>query len=753
MNNWKVKHPRTDLSFEIAFTKAYREAKAKFTHPAQIELAALRAQFPAIMHEIEDEDLFAGRVQMGIVGFGSQHQTGGFGYYADLARIADLLANQPGNQKYREDIHDMLTFWYAERTGAKVMADVPADLKDVFYTDVWENDPLPATPILRMAGSYPNFDKLVQVGLPGMQAEIRSCIEREKARGGDAILYECMLGAVDLIAECCLYYRDQALRMAESHPDAQRAAELRVMAQVLQSITERAPQSMREAIQLVWMYGIMAPQVEYGRADIYLGDLYVKDIDSGALSDEEALALVQSYFRLIDHLNCEVDGRLFVGGLGRRNTENADRFSLVAIEACRTVKEVLPQFTLRFSKQTPKAVWDAAMRCIEEGRSYPLLYNDDVLVPAIMKGYGVDRTRAESYVPLGCGEIEFDHYSIHTPSGSMNVSKILEIAIRGGYEPVSRKWVGPKTKALAECRSFEEFYDNYLTQLHFYIAAEAKFERYEYDKTGSIHPFLYFSMLYDGCLESGKPMFAGGCQSLNGTLELYGLVDAGDSLFAIKKLIYDEKVLTGSELVRILDNNFFGFEKERRMMLDLPKYGNDIDDVDRMVVKLQSDINQDIAAQAPLAGLDTNLSVIINNDQNTTLARWVGATPNGRKAGTPFANANNPEPGADKNGVTAMINSLLKMPQDNNAGTVQNFRFSKELFQASREKVLELIQNYFDRGGAQAMISVVGREDLKNALERPEDYRDLIVRVGGFSARFVDLHKDVQVEIYNRTTY
>ena len=162
-------------------------------------------------------------------------------------------------------------------------------------------------------------------------------------------------------------------------------------------------------------------------------------------------------------------------------------------------------------------------------------------------------------------------------------------------------------------------------------------------------------------------MFAGGCQSLNGTLELYGLVDAGDSLFAIKKLIYDEKVLTGSELVRILDNNFFGFEKERRMMLDLPKYGNDIDDVDRMVVKLQSDINQDIAAQAPLAGLDTNLSVIINNDQNTTLARWVGATPNGRKAGTPFANANNPEPGADKNGVTAMINSLLKMPQDNNA--------------------------------------------------------------------------------------
>lgn len=753
MNNWKVKNPRIDLQYEIAFTRAYKEAKLAYSHPAQIELACLKAQYPAIMHEIEDGDLFAGRIQMGIVGLGAQHQSGGFGYYADLSRVAYLLANQTGNQKYREDIHDMLTFWYSERTVAKVMADIPEDIKSVFLTDVWENDPLPATPILRMSGSYPNFDKLVQKGLPGMAEEICGCIEREKNRGGDSVLYECMLEAVGLISKCCLYYRDQALAKADAEANPERADELRVMVQVLENITVRAPKTMREAIQLVWMYGIMAPQVEYGRADVYLGDLYVQDIASGELTQDTALALVQSYFRLIDHLDCEVDGRVFVGGYGRRNPENADKFALVAIEACRTVKEVLPQFTLRFHKGMPKEIWDAAMRCIEEGRSYPLLYNDDVLVPAIMKGYGVDRARAESYVPLGCGEIEFDHYSFHSPSGSMNVSKILEIAMRGGYEPVSRKWLGPKTKPLAECRTYEEFYFNFLTQLHFYIAAEAKFERYEYDKTGTLHPFMYFSMLYDGCLESGKSMFNGGCQSLNGTLELYGLIDAGDSLVAIKKLIYEEKKLTAEEMLRILDANFFHYDRERRMMLDVPKYGNDIAEADDVVVKLQMDINQDIAAQAPLVNLDSYLSVIINNDQNTTLARWVGATPNGRKAGTPFANANNPEPGADKNGVTAMLNSILKMPHDNNAGTVQNMRFSRELFEASRDKVLALIQNYFDRGGAQAMISVVGKDDLKNALERPEEYRDLIVRVGGFSARFVDLHKDVQVEIYNRVTY
>jgi len=172
-----------------------------------------------------------------------------------------------------------------------------------------------------------------------------------------------------------------------------------------------------------------------------------------------------------------------------------------------------------------------------------------------------------------------------------------------------------------------------------------------------------------------------------------------------------------------------------------------------MAVNLQKDICRMIIEQAPKVGLDSNFAVIINNAQNTTLARWAGASPDGRKAGTPYANANNPSMGADQNGLTAMINSLLKMPVDNNAGVVQNLRLTRELFQSSREKVYGLIDSYFDRGGAQFMITVVGKDDLEKALDNPEGYKDLIVRVGGFSARFVDLPKDVQKEIFERVTY
>ena len=753
MNHFKVKNTRQGMDFEIAFTKAYKEAREKYAHPAQVELACLQAQYPAILHPIQEEDLFAGRLDFGAVGLGIQHQTGGFGFFIDEARVTWALEHETGSAAYREGLHELLTFWRSENTGAKVMRDMPADVREALPSDEWDKFPLPATPILRMAGTYLDFDKLVSIGIPGLYAEIEGHLKREEKNGGDTILFQCMLGSLDLFVKVCDWYREQAMELEKSAKTPARAAELQGIATSLGHLVTAAPASLHEGIQLAWLYGMITPTIEYGRLDVYLGDLYAHDVDTGVITDAEALGMVQSYFRLIDHLDCETDGRAIVGGYSRRNTENADRFCLIAMEACRTVIEVLPQFTLRFNRLTPKPVWDAAMRCIEEGRTYPLLYNDDVLVPAIMKEYGVDRIRAESYVPLGCGEFEFDHYSFATPSGALNAVKILEIAMNGGFEPIGRRPFGPQTKGLKDCANFDEFYDIYQQHLAYYIEAQAKFEKYEYEKAGELHPFMFVSMLYDGCCESGKAIFNGGCRSYNGTLELYGVINAADSLTAIRQLVFEKKILTPEQLLHILSLNFMGFEKERKLMMDCPKYGNDNDAADDMAVNLQKDICRMIIEQAPKVGLDSNFAVIINNAQNTTLARWAGASPDGRKAGTPYANANNPSMGADQNGLTAMINSLLKMPVDNNAGVVQNLRLTRELFQSSREKVYGLIDSYFDRGGAQFMITVVGKDDLEKALDNPEGYKDLIVRVGGFSARFVDLPKDVQKEIFERVTY
>lgn len=548
MNNFKVKCPRTDLEFEIAFTKAYREAVRRYTHPAQIELACLRAQYPAILHPIQEEDVIAGRVQAGLVGLGIQGQTGGYGYYIDEPRVTEALERAEGNARYREDIHDLLIFWKTNSSYNKVLRNAPDSVRPVLFSDNWKETPLPASPIIRMAGAYLDFDKLIALGLPGMEEEAKAYAKKAEEQGGDVILYECMYGALKLMEEVCLWYQKQARELAETAPGGKRRTQLEKMAAALENIACKAPSSMLEALQLVWIYGIMSPLLQFGRMDEYLGDWYVHDIDNGIITEEEALEMLQSYFRQIDSLDSETDCRVIVGGYGRRNPENADRLCLVAAEACRTVKEILPQFTLRFNKETPKAVWDACMKCIEEGRTYPLLYNDDVLVPGVMKAFHVDRKLAETYMPLDCGEIEFDHYSFGTPSGSLNTLKILELSVRGGYEPIMDWKIGKQLKPLEECETYEEFLEIYKENLRYYIEAQAIYEKYEYQMTGKMHSFLYVSMLYDGVMESGKAIFDGGCQYLAGTLELYGVVNAVNSLAAIRKLVFEDKTVSARDL-------------------------------------------------------------------------------------------------------------------------------------------------------------------------------------------------------------
>ena len=751
MNHWKVKNPRKDLSFEIAFTSAFREAKRKYTHPAQIELACLKAQYPAIFMPIEDDDVLAGRIQFGLIGYGIQGQTGGTGYYIDEPRVTEALEFQAGNAKYREDLHDVLTYWKARNTYEIVFRNTPKEISSIIPTEQWKTQPVPASPIIRMAGAYIDFDKLVRIGIPGLEKEIRAELSKVHATGNDPILYECMLQSLEILKDCCRHYIPEAEEKAKTAATAKRRKEMSDLAIALGNIVDHAPSTMLEGLQLCWLYAMMGPLIEFGRMDVYIGDLYVHDLDNGIIDDGQALKMAQTYFRLIDSLDCETDGRVIIGGYGRRNAENADRFCLVACEACRTVKEILPQFTLRFNAETPKPVWESAMRCIGEGRTYPLLYNDDVLVPGLMKAFDVDRGRAETYMPLGCGEIEFDHYSFGSPNGSIGTLKILELAIHGGKDPVSDRYLSFKSPALRDCGTYGEFVEIYKRHLRHFVEAQAKYEVYLYEAIGKIHPFMMVTMLYDGCIGKGKGIFDGGCEYLAGTVEMYGNVDVANSLASIRKLVFEEKKLTADQLTAAIDNNFTGYVKERKMMMDAPKYGNDDPYVDGIMLDLHNYLCATVREQAVKVGLKSYLCVNINNAQNTTLGRWVGATPDGRKSGMPMSNANNPASGTDRSGLTAMLNSIVKLPHDNMAGMVQNIRFTKDTW--DNPKTCLIIEDYFRRGGAHAMITVVGKEDLANAMKHPEEYRDLIVRIGGLSARYVALKKDVQQEIYDRVSY
>jgi pyruvate-formate lyase len=721
----------------------------------------LRAQYPAILTEISDQDLLAGRINWGLVGF-SPHNgppNAGYGYYCFDEPIVDAIERGSIPLDQRDQVLEMLHFWKKETSQRKVELAFTDRMAQHLYRD--EINPLPfnykpmvGQPIYRMAGVFVDYEKLLRLGIPGLRAEVDARCEQARTAGGDYQLFEGLGLALDVLADSSRYYSQQALDLAERVESPERKTQLIKLAGVLERISREKPASFYEALQLSWLYTLMSGSLELGRMDIYLGDFYAADIDSGRLTEEEALAMMCSLWKLINDQYREVDGRIIIGGKGRANETNADRFALLALETTRAYgRAILPQLTLRFYQGMNPALMETALDLISEGHTFPLLYNDDVLVESVIQAHGLPREAAEQYVPLGCGELVIDHQGFGTPSGALNVLKALEIALHNGVDPITGARLGLATGEFKDFADFEDFLAAYKQQLTNYIEILADHEELEYVVSAQQAPYLYLTLLYDDCLERGKAIFDGGIRYLGGSLETYGNVNAADSLTAIKHLVFDSQKLSPERLLAALEANFDGYETERRWMMDCPKYGNDDPAADQMMVSLHDFICNTIRDQRKRTNLDWYLAVLINNSQNVTLARWVGATPDGRKAGTAMANANTPAGGNDQKGITALMNSIVKPATGIHAGSVQNMRFGRDTIVNQREKFNALLETYFMQGGSQAMLTVINRGDLEKALVEPEKYQDVFVRVGGFSARFVDLPKDVQVEILSRTTY
>ena len=563
-----------------------------------------------------------------------------------------------------------------------------------------------------------------------------------------------MLMALDVFIDSCRHYEKQAVEKAKATTDPIRKNELLQLAKVLKNNALYKPETFYEALQLSWLYTLICGSLELGRVDVYLGDFYVNDIDNGIITEMEALSLMHSYWRLINELFRDVDGRVIIGGRGRRNEENADRFALLVLETMRTYgRAILPQTTLRFYEGMNPELMEKSITLIGDGHTFPLLYNDDVLVPGVAAAHDVPLEDAEQYMPLGCGEIVIDHMGFGTPSGSLNVLKALDVTLRNGVDQITGKQLGLPIGHLKDFKTFDEFFDAFKKQLTFYIEILADHEDLEYMESGKQAPYLYLSMLYDDCIGRGKAIFSGGIKYLGGSLESFGSVNTADSLTAIKKMVFDQKLISPERLIEALDHNFVGYEKEHKLLKDCPKYGNDDNYADDIMVQLHDFMCNTIRNQRERTNLDWYLNVLINNKQNTILGRWVGASADGRKAGREMANANTPAGGNDKKGITALINSLVKPSPEIHAGTVQNMRFGRDFFTNSRPQFEVILDTYFKKGGAQAMITVINRGDLEKALVEPEKHQDLFVRIGGFSARYIDLPRDVQLEILSRVTY
>lgn len=737
---------------ELLFTETYK--KHINEHPAIREAMCLKVQYPAFFTPIQDGDLFAGRINNTLVGITpDEWGTAAFGYYCVKDKILRELEDPAIDDETRKKILEMVEFWCKESTSAKIRAAYTDEMKKFLPSDDWMHQCGIAFPLYRLTGGNVDWEKLLQKGIPGLIKDAEEAKQKAALQNKEPEFYEGIKIALEVLADVCHWYAKQAIVLKNQSTDEKRKEELQLIADNLVIITVSAPKTMREAIQLFWLYSYVGDIRNYGRMDVWLGDFLVNDLENGILDENEALKLLQSLWRMIGARNTIVHSRIIIGGKGRRNEANADRFALFAMEASRTVNVIEPQLSLRFYDGMNPALMEKALQVIGEGRTFPILYNDEVNIKAVMLAQGFDELTAEQFVPYGCGEYIIDHQSFGTPSSVVNLLKALEVTLHNGIDPMTGKVAGLQLGKFEDFKTFDDLWNAYKTQVEFFVRMMADQEVLEYNIAGEHSPYLYMSLLYDDCFEKGNGMFSGGIRYLSGTLETYGNTNTADSLTAIKELVYEKEVISKDELLKALDSNFVGYEQIRQQLLKTPKYGNDNDIADKMLVAVHEHVCNYVKDQAERVGLHSFLVVVINNSANTLMGHQTSASADGRKSGEPMANGNNPSGGSDVNGPTAFLNSLVKPSPYIHAGAVQNMKFSKEMFTSKKETLQSLLETFFESGGQQAMITVVDRNELERAMEEPEKYGHVFVRVGGFSARFVELSRDVQLEILSRTLY
>lgn len=703
------------------------------------EIRCLQVLFPTLFRSLEEQDLIAGRLDFLPIGFGSVTSIGGVGHYCVFHELREFQKKCPKEEQYRVDA--LYSYWQEHDVKTIYCQDVLNDTTTGRFIDC----AYPFMATARLSGMMLDYKKLVTVGIEGLKEELRS----HRSNG----FIDGSLQALDLFQDVI----DDQIRKIDAiqTEDPKRLKQLALMKEDLIYIRNKKPKTFHQALQLFWLYALCAGCINYGRMDIVLGPFLKRDLDAGILSWQEAYEYMVSLWTLIENRRTTVNGRIIVGGQGREEVEACDLFTRLCLEVCKNTRYVEPQFTLRFDKNTPQDIKDMAYECIASGATYPTLYNDDVNVPAVMHAMCVDQKTAEQYIPFGCGEYVIQGKSVGTPNTLLNVLKIMQLALNEGIDPMDgiRKSGPVQVKPLNAFHTFDDFYQQYKDLLDYYFDCSVECQKHSYEVMNQEVSFLYTSILMDDCIQREKALLDGGVEILGGTNEIYGSINASDALYVIKTLVFDQKKYTLEQLNQAALHNFKGYEALRKECWDQPKYGNDMQEVDALAKSLYEYIAKGIRQRGIDAKMGYYLIVISNNQTNTDWGKQTDASLDGRYKGMYMNPANNPQGQASRNGPTAVLNSLVNIDAKYHGGSVQNMKFTPRMMKQDKEKVKLLWKTYFEKGGCQLMVTVVDHGQLEDAMVHPEKYPDLIVRVAGYSAVFVNLDRDVQEELLSRTLY
>jgi formate C-acetyltransferase len=586
-----------------------------------------------------------------------------------------------------------------------------------------------------------------------------------------------VLKAMDVACDAAILFAERHAGLAETlaarEADPRRKAELECIAAVCRRVPAHAPRDLWEALQMYWFvhlgtitelngWDAMTP----GHLDQHLQPFYEKGLADGTLTRDQAKELISClWIKVNNHpappkvgVTAKESGtyndftNVNLGGLTRDGASGVSEISYIILEVVDDLHLLQPQPSVHISVSTPDRFLKAACRVIRKGYGYPSVFNTDAYVMEMLR-VGKDVGDAREGGCSGCIETGAFGKEAYILTGYLNVPKVLELALHDGVDPLTGSQVGPATGDPRSFTSFDELYAAFEQQLAWVVDLKIRVNN-RIERMYALHsPAPFLSVVINDCIAKGRDYYDGGPRYNTNYIQCCGIGTVTDSLSAVKTHVFDEKTTGMERLLTALSHDFEGEDLLRHQLKNkTPFFGNDDDRADRIMKRVYDSLFAAIEGQPNTKGTAYHLNML-STTCHVYFGKMLGATPDGRLSGAPESDGTSPSHGADRNGPTAVIQSLAKMDQIKSGGTLLNMRFLPSVLQSEQdlEKMAHLIRTYFRMNGHHIQFNVVDTETLRRAQAAPDEHRDLLVRVAGYSDYFIDLDQYHQEEIISRT--
>jgi formate C-acetyltransferase len=670
---------------------------------------------------------------------------------------------------------EVIPYWKGRTQRERIFSHVPeswqAPYEAGLFTEFMEQ---------RAPGHTALDGKIYRTGLSDVKKRIAGELEKlDFMNDPEATDRQEELTAMSISCDAAIIFAERhaalADEMAEAETDPVRASELRQIAATCRRVPAFAPRTFREAIQMYWFVHLGTvtelngwDAMNPGHFDQHLWPFYERGIADGNLTRDDAKELLSCFWIKVNNhtappkvgITAKESGtyndftNINIGGIKPDGSDAVNELSYMMLEIADELHILQPGCSIHVSTLTPERFLRAGCKVIRQGHGYPSVFNADIYVQELMR-QGKTLADAREGGCSGCIEVGAFGKEAYLLTGYLNVPKILEITLNNGYDPATGRKVSIQTGKANEFESYDKLYATFLAQLRHIVDQKVRVSNYIDRMFAKYAPATFLSLFIDDCIARGKDYYNCGARYNTNYIQCTGLGTVADSLSSLKHHVFDHSTFSMDEMTDALAHNFEGKEAMRQYIINrTPFFGNDDDAADHIATGIYNDLYDAIEGRPNTKGECFHLNML-STTCHVYFGKMTGATPNGRMAGTSISDGTSPSHGADTHGPSSVIKSLGKLDQVKSGGTLLNLRFLPALLKREEDvsKLASLIRSYFALGGHHVQFNIVDTETLLAAQRSPEDFRDLLVRMAGYSDYFNDMNADLQADVIARTEH